>query len=200
MCWAAVDRGIKVLDGSGVEVPLDRWRTARERLRATIEESGYDRQRGVFVQAFENRQLDAALLLLPRVDFVAYDDPRMVRTTEAIRRELLLGDALVRRYRMDDGLAGEEGCFVACSFWLVQCLALQGRRAEAEELFAAAWGLANDLGLLAEEHDGRRMLGNFPQGLSHYSHIAAAVALRERRPPHEVAPTAGRRAAPLKRP
>src|SRR6185369_7282747 len=90
-------------------------------------------------------------------------------------------EALVLRYKMDDGLPDDEGCFVACSFWLVECLALQGRREEARALFDAAYGLANDLGLLAEEHDGRQMLGNFPQGLSHYSHIAAAVALRERR-------------------
>ena len=181
MCWAAVDRGIAVVEKTGTEAPLERWRAARNELRAAIETHGYDSQRGVFVQAFENRELDAALLLLPRVGFVAYDDPRMVRTTDAIARELRRGDALVRRYRMDDGLHDDEGCFVACSFWLAQCLALQGRRDEAATLFDAACGLANDLGLFAEEHDGKQMLGNFPQGLSHYSHIAAAVALRERK-------------------
>ena len=182
MCWAAVDRGLAVVEHAGVEAPTARWQAARDELRAAIEKEGYNRARGTFVQAFENRELDAALLLLPRVGFVAWDDPRMVRTVEAIGRELRRGDALVRRYRMDDGLEGDEGCFVACSFWLVQCLALQGRRDEAAALFDAACGLANDLGLFAEEHDGHRMLGNFPQGLSHYSHIAAAVALREGHP------------------
>jgi GH15 family glucan-1,4-alpha-glucosidase len=192
MCWAAVDRGIAVVERAGVEAPLDPWRAARDELRAAIESKGYDRERGVFVQAFENRELDAALLLLPRVGFVAYDDPRMVRTTDAIARELRRGDALVRRYRMDDGLADDEGCFVACSFWLAQCFALQGRRDEAATLFDAACGLSNDVGLFAEEHDGKQMLGNFPQGLSHYSHIAAAVALREQKPTSLSAKKAGR--------
>lgn len=182
MCWAALDRGIAVVEKTGTEAPLERWRAARDELRAAIETKGYDSQRGVFVQAFENRELDAALLLLPKVGFVAYDDPRMVRTTEAIAQQLRRGEALVLRYKMDDGLPDDEGCFVACSFWLVQCLALQGRRDEARALFDAACGLANDLGLFAEEHDGKQMLGNFPQGLSHYSHIAAAVALREKKP------------------
>ncbi|HEV8240064.1 MAG TPA: glycoside hydrolase family 15 protein [Thermoanaerobaculia bacterium] len=199
MCWAAVDRGIAVVEKTGAllhqetEVPLGRWRAARDELRAAIETKGYDREHGVFVQAFENRELDAALLLLPKVGFVAYDDPRMVRTTDAIARRLRRGDALVRRYTMDDGLPDDEGCFVACSFWLVQCLALQGKRDEAAALFDAACGLANDLGLFAEEHDGEQMLGNFPQGLSHYSHIAAAVALREKKPTSLSAKGAGRR-------
>jgi GH15 family glucan-1,4-alpha-glucosidase len=196
MCWAAVERGLAVVEHAGLRAPIARWRAARDELRATIEREGYDRERGTFVQAFGSRELDAALLLLPRVGFVAYDDPRMVRTVEAVRRELRSGEALVRRYLGDDGLAGDEGCFVACSFWLAECLALQGRREEGGELFAAASGLANDLGLFAEEHDGRRMLGNFPQGLSHYAHIAAGVALREGRPTHLSAapPTAGGRA------
>ena len=184
MCWAAVHRGLAVVERAGVKAPIERWRAARDEIRAAIESEGYDRERGTFVQAFGNRELDAALLQLPRVGFVAYDDPRMLRTVEAIRQKLRIGDALVRRYLVDDGLEGDEGCFVACSFWLVECLALQGRRDEALALFEAASGLANDLGLFAEEHDGRRMLGNFPQGLSHYSHIAAGVALREGRAAH----------------
>ncbi len=138
MCWAAVERGLAVVDHAGVPAPIERWRAARDEMRAAIESEGYDRERGTFVQAFGNRELDAALLQLPRVGFVAYDDPRMVRTVEAIRRELRTGEALVRRYVVDDGLAGDEGCFVACSFWLVECLALQGRRDEAMSLFAAA--------------------------------------------------------------
>ncbi len=190
MCWAAVHRGLEVVARAGVEAPRARWRAAREEIRDSIERHGYDRDRGVFVQAYESRELDAALLLLPRVGFVAYDDPRMLRTVEAICGELRDGPALVRRYRNDDGLEGCEGCFLACSFWLARCLALQRRHEDAEALFAAASGLANDLGLFAEEHDGVRMLGNFPQGLSHYSHISAAVALREGREPHGLQPSA----------
>ena len=192
MCWAAFERGIQVVERCRVEAPVAKWRAARDELRAAIERDGYDRERGTFVQAFGSRELDAALLLLPRVGFVAYDDPRMLRTADAIARELRVGDALVRRYRGADGLDGDEGCFVACSFWLAECLALQGRRDDAETLFAAASGLANDLGLFAEEHDGRQMLGNFPQGLSHYSHIAAGVALREGQSTHRSAAAAAR--------
>jgi hypothetical protein len=151
-------------------------------MREAIEHEGYDADRGVFVQAFGSTELDAALLLLPSFDFVAYDDERMVRTTDAVRDELSEG-GLLRRYRSDDRLAGTEGVFVACTFWLADCLVHQGRITDAQEAFGRAASTANDLGLFAEEFDpaGRALLGNFPQGLSHLSHIAAASALPDRR-------------------
>jgi GH15 family glucan-1,4-alpha-glucosidase len=135
-----------------------------------------------FVQSFGSRALDAALLLLlPSVDFVAYDDPRMLRTTDAIRSDLDDGHGFILRYRNDDNLAGQEGAFVTCSFWLAECLAHQGRMQDARELFdrVASWG--SDLGLFPEEYDSDRgeLMGNFPQGLSPLSHIAAAVALAQ---------------------
>ena len=179
MCWVAVDRGLKLAEECLRKAPSRRWHKAREEIRAAVESDGYDADRGTFVQAFGSKALDAALLLLPSVDFVAYDDPRMLRTADAIRTELDDGHGLIRRYRNDDHLAGEEGAFVTCSFWLAECLAHQGRIQEARELFDRVASCGSDLGLFPEEYDsGRReLLGNFPQGLSHLSHIAAAVAL-----------------------
>jgi GH15 family glucan-1,4-alpha-glucosidase len=178
MCWAAADRGLRLGQACLRQAPFKRWERARAEMREAIESEGYDSERGVFVQAFGSTELDAALLLLPSFDFVGYDDDRMVRTTNAVRDELS-EDGLLRRYRVDDRLGGTEGAFVACTFWLVDCLAHQGRITEAEEAFGRAASTANDLGLFAEEFDpaARALLGNFPQGLSHLSHISAAATL-----------------------
>ncbi len=138
----------------------------------------------MFVQAFDRKALDAALLLLPTVEFVAWDDERMLRTVDAIREELDAGDGLLYRYRRDDGLQGQEGAFLCCSFWLVECLARDGRaRRGALGVRSHAGPQANDLGLFSEEIDPRsgELLGNFPQGLTHLAHIDAAVALPRRR-------------------
>jgi GH15 family glucan-1,4-alpha-glucosidase len=150
-------------------------------LRETIERRGYDDRRGVFVQAYDHDGLDAALLLLPTVEFVAWDDERMVRTVAAIRDELGDDDGvLVRRYALDDG-DEPEGLFLACSFWLAECLARQGDADEARRVFDATVATANDVGLFAEEWDPEApsALGNFPQALSHLAHITAALALTE---------------------
>ena len=151
-------------------------------MRSAIEREGYDRRRGVFTQVFGGSELDAALLLLPVTGFLEWDDPRMVRTTDAIRDELADG-RLLRRYTAGDGLKGREGAFLACSFWLAECYARQGRVEEARETFDAALAAGNDLGLFSEEYDVRRrqMMGNFPQALTHLAHIAAALALGEAR-------------------
>jgi GH15 family glucan-1,4-alpha-glucosidase len=178
LCWAALDRGLALAEQCGRTAPVRRWRTARDRARAAIEEIGFDARRGTFVQAFGHRELDAALLRLPATGFVAYDDPRMIGTVDAIREELA-DDGLLRRYTLEDGLPGREGAFLACTFWLVECLAGQGRLHDACSVFDRATATANDLGLFAEEFAPRegRMLGNFPQALTHLSHIEAAVAL-----------------------
>ncbi len=178
MCWAALQRGLQLADVHRLAAPLARWRAARDAIREAIEAHGIDRERGHFVAAFGSTDLDAALLLLPDVGFVAYDDERMRRTAEAIRVELDDG-GLVLRYRAHDGLSGGEGVFLACSFWLAECLARQGRRGEARELFERVTRCANDLGLFAEEYSPRagELLGNFPQGLTHLAHISAALAL-----------------------
>ncbi len=181
LCWVALDRGLKLAEECLRKAPTRRWHKTREEIRTAVETDGYDAGRGVFVQAFGHKVLDAALLLLPSVDFVAYDDPRMLRTADAIRTELDDGHGLILRYRSDDNLRGQEGAFVTCSFWLAECLAHQGRIQEARELFDRAASCGSDLGLFSEEYDSAtgELLGNYPQGLSHLSHIAAAVALAQ---------------------
>ncbi len=185
MCWVALDRGVALARALGWPAPVDRWAARAGGIRAAIETRGYDTARGVFTQAFDHPALDAALLLLPIFGFVEYTDPRMVRTADAIRDELGAGGrGLVRRYLPEtgvDGLQGGEGAFIACTFWLAECLARQGRLAEARATFDRAAATCNDLGLFAEEWDERAgtMVGNFPQGLTHLSHMAAAVALAE---------------------
>jgi GH15 family glucan-1,4-alpha-glucosidase len=176
LTWAAMDRGIRLGEDCGKEIP-DRWRRAREEVRAAIEKRGYDEEREIFVMDFDHTDLDAALLRLPVVGFLEWDDERMLRTTEAIRDGLELG-GLLRRYDADDGMP-EEGAFLACSFWLATCLARQGREEEARAAFDAAEAIASPLGLFSEEYDPDqgRMLGNFPLALTHLSHVEAAVAL-----------------------
>ncbi|MDQ6816003.1 MAG: glycoside hydrolase family 15 protein, partial [Actinomycetota bacterium] len=133
------------------------------------------------LQAFGRRYLDAALLLLPTVEYIAWDDERMLRTIAAVREELDAGDGLLYRYRRADGLKGREGAFLCCSFWLTECLARAGELSEARSVFDQTLARANDLALFSEEIDPKsgEPLGNFPQGLTHLSHINAAVALAE---------------------
>jgi len=178
MCWAAMDRGIKLAQDLNRKAPLDDWRQARDAIRHAIETRGYDEEKGIFIQAFDTPRIDAALLLLPMAGFVAYDDARMIRTTDAVWQELS-EDGLIRRYpEGTDGMEGQEGVFLPCSFWLAECLAGQQRLDEARSVFERALSTANDLLLFSEEFDTRahRMLGNFPQGLTHLSLISAAVA------------------------
>jgi GH15 family glucan-1,4-alpha-glucosidase len=178
MCWAAVQRGIELARRHGFAAPLERWERASGEIREAVETQGFDRRRGVFTASFGSGELDAALLLLPDVGFVAYDDPRMMRTAEAIRRELDDG-GLILRYRAHDGIRGPEGSFLPCSFWLAECLARQGRLPQARELFERVCACGSDLGLFSEEYAStrRELLGNYPQGLTHLAHISAALAL-----------------------
>jgi GH15 family glucan-1,4-alpha-glucosidase len=179
LCWATLERGLRLADECMRRAPVRRWKQARDEVREAIERRGYDSKRGVFVQAFDREELDAALMLLPTVEFVDWDDERMVRTIAAIREELDAGDGLLYRYTRDDGLPGKEGAFLCCSFWLVECLARMGDLEEARTVFDKAMATANDLGTFSEELDPRsgELLGNFPQGLTHLAHIDAAVAL-----------------------
>jgi hypothetical protein len=180
LCWAAVDRGLRLAEECMRKAPEQRWRKARNEIREAVESEGYDSSRGVFVQAFGAKNLDAALLLLPTVEFLDYDDERMIRTADAIREELD-DDGLIRRYDVDDSLNGREGAFLACSFWLAECYANQHRLDEAREVFDRAVACANELGLFSEEWDtrAREMTGNFPQGLTHLALINAAVSVHD---------------------
>jgi GH15 family glucan-1,4-alpha-glucosidase len=187
MCWVALDRGIRIAESTGRKSPLEAWKEARGDIRRTVEKEGYDAERGVFVQAFDTRDLDASLLLMPIFGFLDYHDDRMMRTLAAIREDLEV-DGLLRRYPPGtDGLEGTEGTFLACTFWLAECLARQGRLEEAHMVFRRGLSAGNDLGLFSEEFEpaGSMMLGNFPQGLTHLSLIAAAVAIAEEEPKKE---------------
>jgi GH15 family glucan-1,4-alpha-glucosidase len=179
MCWVALDRGIRLAEALDRDGPVAGWKKARSEARRVIEERGYDRDRGVFIQAFDHPGMDASLLLLPIFGFVDFDDERMVRTTDAVREELEVNGLLYRYRPGDEGMEGNEGVFLACSFWLVECMAMQGRVEEAHRIFERAKAAGNDLGLFAEEYSPQtgEMLGNFPQGFTHLSLIAAAVAL-----------------------
>jgi GH15 family glucan-1,4-alpha-glucosidase len=175
MAWVAVDRGVRLARDAGVtDVDLDRWRQERDRMRERIERDGVDPETSVFTQAFGSPDLDAATLQVPLRGFLATDDPRVVATIDAIDRTLTT-NAHVYRYRSHDGLAGDEGAFVFCTAWLINCLALSGRVDEAKERLGLLLASANDLGLLAEEIDPAtgRQLGNFPQAFSHVGVIAA---------------------------
>jgi GH15 family glucan-1,4-alpha-glucosidase len=181
MCWAALDYGVMLAEELGLDAPVGRWKNVREEIRKAAEEKGYDAKRGIFVQAFDNDSLDSSLLLMPTVGFIDYQDPRMIRTTEAVQRELSVDGFLHRYPSGDDGMEEEEGAFLACSFWLVNCFAHQGRLDEAHEVFRKAIEIGNELHLFSEEYDVRNgtMLGNYPQGLTHLSLITAAVAISE---------------------
>ena len=183
MCWVAADRAIAYVERFGRKGPVERWRALRERIHADVCAKGYDPERNTFTQSYGSRELDAALLLIPLVGFLPPDDPRVIGTIAAVERELMQ-DGFILRYPVHegdnlDGLPGEEGAFLACSFWLAEAMALTGRRKEAVELFERLLSLRNDVGLLAEEYDPKagRMVGNFPQAFSHVPLIRTAQAL-----------------------
>jgi GH15 family glucan-1,4-alpha-glucosidase len=179
LCWTALDRAVKLAPQLGAYGKPDEWAAARDEIRAAILERGWSEKRQAFAQSFDSDELDAAVLLMPIYGFLPATDPRMRSTIEAIARDLTEG-GLVLRYRNQegenaDGLTGEEGTFVVCSFWLVSCLAQAGEVERAERLYAQLAGYANDLGLLAEEIDTAtgEQLGNFPQAYSHIGLITA---------------------------
>ncbi|WSR65188.1 glycoside hydrolase family 15 protein [Streptomyces sp. NBC_01198] len=189
MAWVAVDRTVKLIESGEVDGPLDRLKDLRDEIHYDVCEKGYDRERNTFTQSYGSRELDASLLLIPQMGFLPPDDKRVIGTIEAIQRELSTEDGFVLRYPTSstdtsgddnlDGLPGDEGAFLACSFWLADDLAMIGRVEEARRLFEKLLALRNDLGLLAEEWDPRRQrqVGNFPQAFSHVPLIDTALRL-----------------------
>jgi GH15 family glucan-1,4-alpha-glucosidase len=181
MAWVAFDRAIKDAEKEGLEGPVDTWRELRDRIHAQVCEKGFDAANNTFVQSYETKFLDASLLLIPQVGFLAADDPRVIGTIAAVEKHLMV-DGLVLRYSTAtniDALPAGEGAFLPCSFWLADSYLLTGRRNEAEALFERLLALGNDLGLFAEEYDPRakRMLGNFPQALTHMALVNTARLL-----------------------
>jgi len=187
MAWVAFDRSIKSAEMFGLEGPLDDWRKLREEICEEVCSRGFDSEQGTFVQAYENKQLDASLLLIPCVGFLPVSDPRVQGTIAAIEKRLLR-DGFVMRYdtnEVNDALPAGEGAFLACSFWLSDVYTLQGRTGDAEKIFRRLMSLRNDVGLLSEEYDPRakRLVGNFPQAFSHMALINCAYNLtREEKP------------------
>ncbi|MER5829489.1 glycoside hydrolase family 15 protein [Streptomyces sp. NPDC002130] len=183
MVWVAADRAVRTLEHHPeLDGDLDGWRTLRDEVHQEVCEKGYDPERNTFTQSYGSGELDAALLLIPRVGFLPPDDPRVIGTIDAVREELTHGGFLRRYSTADgevDGLPGGEGVFLVCSFWLADALYMTGRTKEARELFERLAGLANDVGLLSEEFDPvtGRHLGNFPQAFSHIGLVNTALAL-----------------------
>ncbi|MFH8751199.1 glycoside hydrolase family 15 protein [Streptomyces rimosus] len=183
MAWVAADRALKAVEiHPDLEGDVERWRAMRDAVHREVCEKGFDPERNTFTQSYGSDQLDAATLLIPRLGFLPADDPRVIGTVDAVRKELT-HEGLIRRYSTDgravDGLPGSEGTFLVCSFWLAEALHLTGRREEAQKLFDRLLRLPNDLGLLAEEYDpvSGRQLGNFPQAFSHVGLIGTAFTM-----------------------
>jgi GH15 family glucan-1,4-alpha-glucosidase len=189
MAWLAFDRGIKMVEAFQLKAPVERWRELRARIHADVCERGFSTRRNAFVQSYGCDELDASLLQIAITGFLPAQDPRVVSTVEAIRRDLTV-DGLVMRYHTHesvDGLPPGEGVFLACTFWLADNLCMQGRWDEARALFERLVGLTNDVGLLAEEYDpvAKRFLGNFPQAFSHVALVNTAMNLGGREKPAE---------------
>jgi GH15 family glucan-1,4-alpha-glucosidase len=201
LAWAGVDRAVRAVEQFGLDGPLERWKHLRETIHADVCANGYDAERNTFTQFYGSTGLDAALLLIPQVGFLPWDDPRVVGTVRAVAEELDEGGYIVR-YRTDadggvDGLGGKDAPFLACSFWMVTALASTGERRKAVELFERLLALCNDVGLLSEEYDpsSGRLTGNTPQAFSHVGLVIAAVSLSGGHRAHrEPTPTAAQAA------
>jgi len=181
MAWVAFDRAIRTVEDFRLDGPVDRWRAIRQEIHDQVCDRGFNSTKGSFTQYFGSDQLDASLLMIPLVGFLPATDPRVRGTIEAVERELMEGDFVLRYRTADsgevDGLAGREGAFLACSFWLADCLELLGRDHDAHQLLERLLALRNDLGLLSEEYDpvAGRLVGNFPQAFSHVSLVNSAA-------------------------
>jgi GH15 family glucan-1,4-alpha-glucosidase len=189
MAWVAIDRAIKTAEEYGMEAPLDRWKEVRQEIHDQVCDEGFNASIGSFTQYYGSDQLDASLLMIPLVGFLPAHDPRVRGTIEAVERELVDGGFVLRYRTVDtgdvDGLSGREGAFLACSFWLADCLTMLGRDHDARQLLDRLLGLRNDLGLLSEEYDpvAGRLVGNFPQAFSHVSLVNSASKLTGQQKP-----------------
>jgi len=184
LAWTAVDRAVAAVERHGLDGPLPHWKQLRHEIHSEVRQKGFDRKRGTFTQSYGSCALDADVLLIPAVGFLPPRHPAVLSTIEAVE-EALLHDGLLRRYDPDevrDGVGGDEGVFLACTFWLADAHALAGRHGRAATLYERVLGLANDVGLLSEEYDvsNGRLVGNFPQALSHVPVVNTAHLLSRR--------------------
>jgi len=181
MCWVAFDRMIRDATHFHLSGPVDEWRIIRQRIFDRVMEEGFSKERNAFTQIFGGQEMDATLLLIPRLGFLPAGDPRVQGTIAAVEHDLFR-NGFVLRYRTEsnvDGLPPGEGAFLACTFWLVDAYVLAGRHDEAKKLFEQMIQLCNDVGLLSEEYDpaAKRLVGNFPQAFSHVALVSAAMTL-----------------------
>jgi GH15 family glucan-1,4-alpha-glucosidase len=181
MAWVAFDRAISNVERQQLDGPVDRWREIRAAIREDIYRHGFDAKRNTFTQYYGSSQVDSSLLMIPLVGFLPATDPRMLGTVAAIEQDLMQEGFLLRYptgvdAEQVDGLPPGEGVFLACTFWLADNYALQGRYDEARRIFERLYALRNDLGLLSEQYDParRRLVGNFPQAFSHVSFVNTA--------------------------
>jgi hypothetical protein len=180
MCWVALDRGLTIAGRYGFPADTRKWQEVRARIKEEVLEKGWKEDKMAFVQHYDTDVLDASNLLIPMLGFLPFDDRRIVSTIKAIERELG-HDGFLYRYTAEDGLAGGEGTFLLCTFWLIQCLVALGRLDEAERLLHRVEGAANHLGIFSEEYDlnWKEALGNFPQAFTHIGYINSVIALCE---------------------
>jgi GH15 family glucan-1,4-alpha-glucosidase len=180
MCWCAIDRGIRLADKFKFEAPRDSWNKTADDIRKAVISKGFNARLNSFVQTFEDTDtLDASSSLIPIMGFLPANDEKVLGTLDATLKYLSGKNGLIYRYKMNDGLAGDEGCFLLCSFWLIKALALAGRTEQAENLFNQALSYISPLGLFSEEIDAKtgQQLGNFPQAFSHIGIINAGLYL-----------------------
>jgi GH15 family glucan-1,4-alpha-glucosidase len=191
--WAAIDAAIDVIESAGWKYPLDKLRNTRQTIFEEVCEKGFNSEKNTFTQYYGGTDLDASLLFIPLLGFLPATDPRVVGTVAALERELMPGGLLLRFKPVADvdGLSGDEGAFLACSFWLVDTYYLMGRGEDAEKLFERLLRLSNDVGLLAEEYEPflKRHLGNFPQAFTHFALVNAAYLIQGADPDFARVPT-----------
>jgi alpha,alpha-trehalase len=194
MCWVALDRAVALADHLGASDRVEAWKQTQDQIREAILTRGWSDRANAFTQSFGSDELDASSLMLPLVGLLPADDPRVLATIDATEERLTDDRGLVYRYRTHDGLEGEKGTFLLCTFWLAQALARAGQPTRARAVFDRAAAFVNDVGLLAEEVDpgSGELLGNFPQAFSHIGLVNAAWAISEtelrQTPPVETAP------------
>lgn len=181
MCWVALECAIDMADELGAEENVSGWRSKREEIRDAILENGWSGEVGAFTQSFGSASLDASALVIPMVGFLPPDDAKVLSTIEKIEDHLTDASGLVMRYRDPDGLEGQEGAFLLCTFWLAHAHALAGNLSRAHEVFTRATSFANDLGLFSEEIEASTgaSIGNFPQAFSHIGLVNAAWAIEQ---------------------